>query len=725
MSKYLLIAEKPSALREYQAVYKKHKAAIDKKLKIDDMDMVALAGHVCGYYEPKEYKGVWDKKWKDLYEELPLIPNEWKIKTLDGRANIVKDLRERLQKEKYDGIVVATDSDVEGYGIYYLLMEYLNLQKYTTLRFFEISLTEKDILKSFLTMTDFFQGSHLNATNAFRFRSRWDWTSGMGFTILYSVRYGELIKFGSVKAPTLKMIYENCRAIDNFKPTTTYGVKSLHVDGFESTLLNEDDNKDRSFEKLEDAERLIASLNKEAIVASFEKKTSMTKAPKLYSLSDLQIDAAKAPYGYTPDQTLQIAQKLYEERKILTYPRTSGNYLASGKVPELPGILASIKDVPDVKPFIMKITNADIARVSIDKNIINDKEVAKASHDALIPTGAKVDWNALTKPEQDIFLLVCKRLVAHYMPMFSEEKITLMLENNGQRFKANGRRTIENGFNDLYGKTTKDVLIPDYKKGDVVRIEKTFTYEKVSTPPARYSMGTIINAMKNIASQIEDPELKKRMRESEGIGTEATRASILKDLQTSGYISTSKNMIYITEAGKRYIENIRKEKGDGTFDYGFAEPMQVAYWSAQNKQIQLGERTVEDVLDEFEQYIRKAIAEVKSSGEPIKRAYGQSAEVDSLPPCPLCGGKVASGKFGYYCSTYKESGCKLSIPNEMASKKLADGQKRGLLEGRKMHVKGFKSKAGKSFEADIFLNKDTGKVEFDFSSSQKSYPKKS
>ena len=173
------------------------------------------------------------------------------------------------------------------------------------------------------------------------------------------------------------------------------------------------------------------------------------------------------------------------------------------------------------------------------------------------------------------------------------------------------------------------------------------------------------------------------------------------------------------------VENIRKEKDDGTFDYGFAEPMQVAYWSAQNKQIQLGERTVDDVLNEFEQYIRKAIAEVKSSGEPIKRAYGQSAEVDSLPPCPLCGGKVASGKFGYYCSTYKESGCKLSIPNEMASKKLADGQKRGLLEGRKMHVKGFKSKAGKSFEADIFLNKDTGKVEFDFSSSQKSYPKKS
>ena len=507
MSKYLLIAEKPSAMREYQAVYKKHKAAIDKKIG-GEITFTALAGHVFANKEPLEYSTWKGKKWSQLYaEDLPMIPTTWEIKPIDSAKGIIKDLKAEL-KNGYDGIIVATDSDVEGYGIYYMVMKALGLEKMKTLRFFETSLTEKDILQSYNDMKDLFTTpQHKNAMLSFVGRSRIDWLLGMNATVCFSVRYGELIKFGSVKAPTLKMIYENCRAIDNFKPTTTYGVKSLHVDGFESTLLNEDDNKDRSFEKLEDAERLIASLNKEAIVASFEKKTSMTKAPKLYSLSDLQIDAAKAPYGYTPDQTLQIAQKLYEERKILTYPRTSGNYLASGKVPELPGILASIKDVPDVKPFIMKITNADIARVSTDKNIINDKEVAKASHDALIPTGAKVDWNALTKPEQDIFLLVCKRLVAHYMPMFSEEKITLMLENNGQRFKANGRRTIENGFNDLYGKTTKDVLIPDYKKGDVVRIEKTFTYEKVSTPPARYSMGTIINAMKNILkTSIDSPK---------------------------------------------------------------------------------------------------------------------------------------------------------------------------------------------------------------------------
>jgi DNA topoisomerase-3 len=171
------------------------------------------------------------------------------------------------------------------------------------------------------------------------------------------------------------------------------------------------------------------------------------------------------------------------------------------------------------------------------------------------------------------------------------------------------------------------------------------------------------------------------------------------------------------------MENIRVEKEDGSFDYGIADPIQVSYWSAQTKKIQLGELTVDEVMDRFEKYLNKKISEVKSSGDPIKRSRAEQAAM-GLPACPLCGGKVASGKFGYYCSTYKESGCKLSIPNEMAGKKLTDNQKKGLLEGKKVHAKGFTSKAGKQFDADIVLNKSTGKVEFDFSSSQKSFPKK-
>lgn len=712
MSKCLFIAEKPSAMREFSAVYNKHKSTIDKKLGIDDIKFTALAGHVCRYLEPKEFSEWQGKKWSELYEELPLIPQTWKVDTIPGRGQLVKDLKNELKNNKYDTLIVGTDSDVEGSGIYYLLSEYLGLKNYKTLRFFETSLTEKDILASFLNMTDFYSDpKHVGALNAYIFRSHWDYC-GHTFTVAYSVRFGELMKVGSVKAPTLKLIADNCASIDSFVPTTTFGIKSQHTDGFESTLLNEDDNKDRSFATKEEAERFLKTLSMQATVKSFKKETKIHKAPKLYSLSDLQVDAAKQ--GYTPDKTLEIAQKLYEERKILSYPRTSGTHLASGKVADLPDLLASIKDIPDIKPFVLRVTAADISRVSTDPNIINDKEVAKASHDALIPTGAKVDWSALTKQEQDIFLLVCKRFLAHFMPLFSEEKCTLLLDNNDNPFKANGRKTIENGFNDLYGKTTKDVIIPVYNSGDIVQIDANVVYEKTSTPPTRYTMGTIINAMKNIASQITDPELKKRMRESEGIGTEATRSTILKDLKDTGYISLGKgNTIYITDMGKRYVENISMKKEDGSVDMGIADPVQVAYWSSQNKLIQLGEKTVNEVMDSFIKYLNKKISDLKSSGDPIKRSRAEQASI-GLPPCPLCGSKVSSGKFGYFCSTYKESGCRLSVPNEMASKTLTDNQKKGLLEGKKIHAKGFKSKAGKLFEADIVLNKTTGKVEFDF-----------
>ena len=721
MKKYLALVEKPSACREYQAVYNKHKAQIDAKIG-GSIDFIPLAGHCARLLEPKEIDRWAGRKWTEIYKDsMPIIPDKWEVRPIEANKNILSEIKKKMNANKYTDYICACDSDNEGSLIFYYVAQYLGILKEPTLRFYETALTEKEILKSFLTMEDYYKTpKHANMTKAGILRSRADYAIGMSMTVAYTVRYGELIKFGSVKAPTLKIIYDNCYIIDHFKEVITYGVKSLHVDGFESTLTNDGDAKDRSFEKKEDAEFLLKSLKDEAVVKSYVKKNVTNKAPKLYALSDLQIEAAKAPYGYTPDQTLEIAQKLYEERKILSYPRTSGNYLASSKVAELPDILASIKDIPDIKPFVARITNADYTRVASDTNIINDKEVEKASHDALVPTGHKVDWDALTQPEKDIFLLVCKRLVAHFMPYFTEEKVVMMLDNNGNPFRANGRRTVENGFNEIYGKVIADEILPEYKAGDVVKIEKSYVIDKVSAPPARYTTGTIIKAMKNIANQIpvENEAARRALRNSSGIGTEATRANIVKDLQDTGYITTKKNAIYITESGKRYIENIRVEKDDGTFDYGIADPITVAYWSAKYQDVQLGEGNIQESLSELTDYLTKTIEDLKASGEPVKAGFSSPATAN-LPPCPLCGGRVASGKFGLYCSTYKESGCKLSIPNEMAHKPLTDNQKLGLLEGKKIHAKGFKSKTGKTFEADIILNKQTGKVEFDFSFTEK------
>lgn len=722
--KYLFIAEKPSAAREYSAVYKKHKSEIDKAIG-GDITFFVLRGHLYTYMEPKDYKGVWDKPWAELYSDcLPMVPQPWGMKPVATAKTIVKELKVELKKN-YDGIIVGTDSDVEGYGIYYRIMVEHHLEKMPTLRFLEVSMTEKDILQSFLSMTDMMKDPrHVRAVNSSIARSRIDWLIGMNLSTAYTVRYGELVRYGSVKSPTLLMIYKNDQKIKNYKETIHYGVRSTYKSGteFSGVLINEDDNKEKVFETKPEAEALAATLSSEATVVDFVKKTVAHKAPKLYALSDLQVDASKI--GYQPDRVLDIAQKLYEERKILTYPRTSGRYLSSGKTKDFPMLLKSIGQIPELAPYISKISAADIAKASGDANMVNDKEVAKSSHDALTPTGAAVDWDALTKPEQDIFLLVCKRFLAHFMPIYVEEKVTAILENRGNKFRANGRRTVDNGFNCLYGTKTEDVILPPLSKGDKIPVLSSEPYEKKSSPPTRYTTGSIIQAMISIGNQIEDSNLKKLMKESEGIGTEATRAEILKELQNSGYISVSKNTIYITDAGIRYIDHIRNVHPDGSVDYGIADPEQVAFWSAKNKEIQLGEIQLDEVMNRFNQYLEKKIRELKSTGDPVKRAPGETADTQDMPPCPKCGGKIVRKRTGFSCCNYGDGGCKFFLPDVFLEKKLLVGQQKALLNGSTLHMKGFKSKAGKTFEADVKLNPETGYLELSFDKNPKRYGKK-
>ena len=700
--KYLFIAEKPSAMREYKTVYNKYKNKIDACIG-GEISFIALRGHIFRNKQPSEYER-WDKKWHELYkEDLPMIPDKWGIAPISGTSDVRKAIKTELAKG-YNGIIVGTDSDVEGYGIYYMVCMAMGLQKYKTLRFFETALTERDILNSFLTMEDMYTTPrHINAIQAYLFRSKWDWLIGMNLTTAYTVRYGELIKYGSVKAPTLKLIYDNCNAIDNFVKKTNYGVKSIH-DCFTSVLINDNDNKERSFENINDANKVIANLKDYAVVNDIKRNKHVVKPPKLYSLSDLQIDAAKAPYGYAPHETLEIAQSLYEKHKLLTYPRTSGNYLSSGKVKDMPSILKSMMAIPEFSPVIAKISTDDLKKAYNDNNIFNDKEVQKASHDALIPTGATIKLDALNEREKNVFMLVCKRLLLHFMPYYVEEKTVLSLENNGYTFRANGRKVIDEGFHKLLGLTMNDAIIPDLKAGDNVPIKENKIQEKVSRPPDRYTMGTIIKAMKNIASEVDDVELKKIMKESEGIGTEATRSGIIKELVAANYITTQKNNIYITEMGKRYIEHIRQNTGSEE-NFGLADPMKVAYWSAQNKKIQLGERKNADVMEEFIVYLNKTIADIKNSGSPIIKNN------ENKEKCPVCDGVLINGKYGVFCSN-RNKGCMFSIPNTLSGKKLTPAQQTALKSGKKVTLKNLVSKAGKPYSAIVKYNFETCKIDF-------------
>ena len=724
MQKYLLIAEKPSAMRAYRDCYMKHQKEIEDHCGFT-IDFFAIAGHLYRNCEPKRYEK-WEKKWRELYDEdLPMIPTEWKIEPIERSVNIIDDLKKKL-REGYDGIIEATDSDVEGYGIYYLIQKALRLEKVPTLRFYETNLSDEKILESFLTMEALSVPRHQNAVNAFVFRSHWDWLIGMNFSTAYTVRYGALMRIGSVKAPTLKLIYDNCMAIDNFTEKVDYALKAAYKDRFDGFLIeSETDKNERRFVTKEDAEHYAETLSSPAKVIVFDKSVVHTKAPKLYSLSALQVDAAKA-YGYDPTMTLDTAQSLYETHKVLSYPRTSGNFVSSGQAKDFEKILNSLFGVKELSFVSALIEDEDIARVSKDKAYVNDTEVAKAAHDALIPTGLPVPWDKMTEAERNVFLLVARRFLSIFLPPLKEEKVVLLAETEeGAVFRSNGKRTLDQGYPMLYGKTPTDTALPEYHKGDLLDIASFEAVERKTAPPKRYSLGTIIDAMVSIAKYIEDPELKKQMKESEGIGTEATRAKILKDLEESGYIQIKRNMIYITDSGKSYIENLRQRRPDGSYDYGIADPVKIAYWSAKNSEIRQGISDPKEVMQEFESYLTETILKLKESGAPerSRASYaggnGQSlsARGQTGRKCPICGGAVINGPYGLFCGNKKTNGCTFSIPNEMAGKKLTEKQKETLLAGKEtQEISGFKKKDGSgTYAAKLKMDPETGKIKFVFS----------
>lgn len=279
--KYLYLAEKPSAMKAVKAAYE------SSNKPLGEIDFFALAGHICKLCEPKEYEK-WNVKWQE--RELPMIPGQFKVGILT--KDKVLDLKKKLEAGHYDAIIVGTDSDVEGNGIYDLIETYLGLQQYKTFRFFETDLTQAGIMKSMMSLTDYHTNPRdVGMTESFRIRSRFDWLIGFNMTVAYTVKSGFLMKVGRVKAPTLKLVYDNCKAIDEFSQKVSYQ-PTITTKELELTAgLIDEEGKVSAFPSKEEAEAILAALSGTATVESFEKTAKKTQADQLFKLTDIQYEA--------------------------------------------------------------------------------------------------------------------------------------------------------------------------------------------------------------------------------------------------------------------------------------------------------------------------------------------------------------------------------------------------------------------------------------------------
>lgn len=697
MKKYLFLAEKPSLMRDVQSVYKKHLKEVNDK--VGEIEFIALAGHMCRLLDPKEYLD-WDDKWANL--TLPLIPPTFKIAPIADayKKSILKDIKEK--SKTYDGIIVGTDPDVEGNGIYYLIEQNLGLSKKQALRYWYDDQTEKNLLKGLLTLTDYHKNPRdVRMTQSYLIRSHIDWLIGMNFTIGMTVKSNFLMKVGRVKAPTLQIVYNNCKAIDEFTAKTDYELVEKYKQGFDGTYIEESNSV--RFTTKKEALDFSKKLSNKAKVISIETKKAKTYAPNLYTLSALQTDAG-SKYGLSPKETLDIVQFLYESpQHLVTYPRTDGAYVSTEKAKDFPDLLNTVKSISDLKKFADKVSAPDIAAAAKNERYVNDAKAAKASHDALLPTTTKPDFSKLNDKQIKVYMLICKRFLSIFMEPLTEEKTVLLADNSGYTFKTNGKKTLIKGWTDLYDKKSEDTLLPPVKKDNVLDITGFDAVEKTTTPPTRLTQATLIQAMENVQKFITEKEYKDVLKLVHGIGMQSSRAAIIDDLIKTGYMEEKGKGkgLYITDSGKAYIKNLS--------GLSIVSPILTAQWEQKMGEIRDGSRRYEDVEAEMLDFVKETTKEIQKK---TVETHAPSAKGTSSYKCPYCGKSMIKGPYGYFCAGRKE-GCKFVVPAVVASKKLTEGNVKTIIEkGETGLIKGFKSKAGKSFDAKLKRKNDG--VEFDF-----------
>lgn len=665
MKKYLAIVEKPSLCQAVKESYINHRAEVETA--VGQIDFIALAGHVCTWLEPNDYKG-WNGKWEEI--GYPMLPAAWEIKPINDprKMDLVKDIRDKVKSGHYDGLINCCDSDTEGTGIFWLLVHYLRIENMTALRFMEHSLTDKEILASLLSMKPTTASVHERSAEAFLLRSQADWLYGMNATRMMTVKTGELMTVGRVKAPTIKMVYDNSRAIEKFTPERYIQTEADYGE-FCSVLIG----ADGSLVRLKGP---VKNIPLEGVAERRESQAEEIHAPRLYDLTSIQSEAGQA-YGYTPAQTLMIVQSLYEKHKLISYPRTQCRYISSEKAKEFPVMLQNIRVFADLASFVDKLTPTELHVVYGDRQVVNDAEVAKEAHDALLPTDKRPDLAVLSEDEKNILHMIAARLLSQFLPKLRQEKTKLFIRHGEHLFLAQGKTIPEPGWRILYAES-KDRPLPDVREGDHVTATEIHAEIKETLPPRRLTQATLISAMKNIATLISDRSLKRTLAESQGIGTPATRAAIIKDIIDRGYVADRKGL-HITEKGKRYVEGLQ--------DIDILDPVFAAVLDMNIKRIQRGEAVYR------EQYAAM-VADLKRMCSQIN-----VTAVRAVPAleCHVCGMPMKRTKYSYLCG-----GCGMKIPRvlcgvEITTEMLSDPE--DLARPRK-----FISKAGRVFSAGLMLS---------------------
>jgi DNA topoisomerase III len=712
MGKTLVIAEKPSVGRDLTralpGAFQKHEGYLES-----DSHVVTWAvGHLVQLAEPDEYDPKF-KKWR--MADLPIVPEQFRLVVRDERSKkqfgVISKL---LRRDDVDIVVNACDAGREGELIFAWTYEKANAHK-SVERLWLSSMTSAAIKQAFGALRPASEFARLE--EAARSRSEADWIVGMNSTRAATIRlrssFDGAVSLGRVQTPTRAILARREEEIRAFVPEPYWLVDAA----FEPSAGESGRRYHGRYhagaqprlKTAEEAEVIVAAVRDQpGEITKLETSTKKERAPLLYDLTSLQRDA-NTRYGFSARRTLAAAQRLYEDHKALTYPRTNSRFLPSDMVSELKPTAALVGSQREYARAAAYVTSLDVLPLG---RVVNDAKVT--DHHAIIPTNSDHQIDRMSDDDRRVYDMVVRRFLAVFHPDAVFENTRLETTVASHVFRTRGRVLVVPGWRGVYGEGLTDGTaadddeggdqqLPKLAQGEDVRTLEVESLEKETKPPRRYSDASLLGAMETAGKLVDDDELREAMKDS-GIGTPATRAAIIERLIDVGYVEREGRSLVATEKGTNVIKFLG--------EHALTSPSMTGDWEHRLGRIEEGEESRERFMHDIAEFARETVGvlDAKLKEVRIPRA--------NLGPCPVCGRDIVENRKGFSCWSREDPGCGFVIWKSKAGKTLPVAVARELIAtGRtEKPVTGFKGRSGRSFRAKLALMQtEDGKwrVEFD------------
>jgi DNA topoisomerase III len=759
MAKTLVIAEKPSVGRDLARVLPGTFKKEDAWLEADDYIVTWAVGHLVQLAEPDEYDPKF-KRWK--MDDLPIVPDRFKLVVRDERSRKqMSAVAKQLAREDVDEVINACDAGREGELIFAYIYEKAGAKK-PVRRLWLNSMTNAAMKDAFASLRPASEVALLE--QAARSRSEADWIVGMNATRAATIRlrssFDGAVSLGRVQTPTLAIVARREEEIRAFQPEPYWLVDATFAaPPLEDAAAGAANGSDRAggrgggervyggrfyagtkprIATAEQAAAIVAACeSRQGTITKLEKKEQRERAPMLYDLTTLQRDG-NTRFGFSARRTLAAAQRLYEEHKALTYPRTSSRYLTTDMIPEIKPtaeVVGAQSEYAKAAAYVTGLNELPLERV------VNDEKVA--DHHAIIPTQGEHKVDRMGDDDKRIYDLVTRRFLAVFHPeaVFENTRVETTVaaiagaeagagkgvgtegagggdtgaEGAGKYvFRTRGKLLIVPGWRGVYGETPADAAerseddddvdqqLPRLNQDEPVDVREIKSLSKETKPPRRYSDASLLGAMETAGKLVDDDELREAMKDS-GIGTPATRAAIIERLIAVGYVERDGRSLVATEKGLNVVRLLGS--------HPLTSPELTGNWERRLDRIEHGQDAREVFMGDIAGFARET---VKMLDETLKDVRIPKA---TLGPCPVCGHEIVENRKGYSCWSRTDPGCGFVIWKAKAGKQLAASVARELIKTgyTERPITGFRGRSGRSFRAHLALQQtDEGRWRVEF-----------